>query len=166
MFTVIYTWRMIYRAFWGEPCEEAAELEHGHLFHAPHPTNPQTGEIEDTAVGFPGEEHHIAETTWQMRIAMGALAVLAVIAGIVYLPFGITEWLPNFLEPTFADSIVQHPPNDGLETFGLVLTSVIAVVFMAVAYRIWAVGPGARPHGRSVSPRCIACSSTSGTSMS
>src|SRR6476659_8021253 len=27
VFTVIYTWRMIYRAFWGEPCEEAVELE-------------------------------------------------------------------------------------------------------------------------------------------
>ena len=114
---------MIYRAFWGEPCAEAAELEHGHMYHAPHPTNPATGEIEDTEVGFPGEGHHIAEQTWQMRIAMAALAVLAVIAGVVYLPFGITDWLGNFLEPTFADSIVQHPANDGLEAFGLVLTS-------------------------------------------
>ena len=142
VFTVIYTWRMIYRAFWGDPCEEAVELEHGHIHHAPHPTNPQTGEIEDNDVGVPGEAHHIAERTWQMRFAMGVLAVLAVVAGIVYLPFGITEWLPNFLEPTFADSIVQHPANDGLEAFGLVLTSVIAIVFMAFAYRTWAVGTG------------------------
>ncbi len=80
-FTVLYTWRMIYRAFWGDPCEEATELEHGHIHHAEHPTNPATGEIEDTDVGFPGEEHHIAERTWQMRFAMGVLAVLAVIAG-------------------------------------------------------------------------------------
>jgi len=142
VFTVIYTWRMIYRAFWGEPCAEAVELEHGHLYHAPHPTNPATGEIEDTEVGFPGEGHHIAEQTWQMRVAMAVLAVLAVIAGVVYLPFGITDWLGNFLEPTFADSIVQHPANDGLEAFGLVLTSVIAVVFIAFAYRTWAVGEG------------------------
>ena len=142
VFTVIYTWRMIYRAFWGEPCEEAVELEHGHIHHAPHPTNPQTGEIEDTDVGFPGEAHHIAEQTWQMRFAMGVLAVLAVVAGVVYLPFGITDWLANFLEPTFADSIVQHPANDGLEAFGLVATSVIAVVFIVFAYRIWAVGEG------------------------
>jgi len=142
VFTVIYTWRMIYRAFWGEPCAEAVELEHGHLYHAPHPTNPATGEIEDTEVGFPGEGHHIAEQTWQMRVAMAVLAVLAVIAGVVYLPFGITDWLGNFLEPTFADSIIQHPANDGLEAFGLVLTSVIAVVFIAFAYRTWAVGEG------------------------
>src|SRR4029453_8869975 len=30
--TAIYTFRMIFRAFHGEPCEEAKELEHGHLF--------------------------------------------------------------------------------------------------------------------------------------
>ena len=32
--TGIYTFRMIFRAFFGEPCEEARELEHGHLAHA------------------------------------------------------------------------------------------------------------------------------------
>ena len=141
-FTVLYTWRMIYRAFWGEPCEEATELEHGHVHHAEHPTNPATGEIEDTDVGFPGADHHIAERTWHMRVAMSVLAVLAVVAGVVFLPYGITEWLPDFLEPTFADSIVEHPENHGLETFGLILSTVISVGFLAVAYRIWAVGSG------------------------
>ena len=52
--TAIYTFRMIFRAFWGEPCEEARELEHGHLVHHDVPTNPQTGEAEDVDVGFPG----------------------------------------------------------------------------------------------------------------
>src|SRR4051812_1976859 len=46
--TAVYTFRMIFRAFYGEPNEEALELEHGHLHHAEHPTNPMTGEIEDT----------------------------------------------------------------------------------------------------------------------
>ena len=59
--TAIYTFRMIFRAFWGEPVEEARELEHGHLYHAPEHTNPATGEVEDTDVGFPGPDHHIAE---------------------------------------------------------------------------------------------------------
>jgi NADH-quinone oxidoreductase subunit L len=140
-FTVLYTWRMVFRAFWGDACPEATELEHGHVHHAEQPTNPATGEVEDTEVGFPGEDHHIAERTWQMRIAMNVLAVLAVIAGVVYIPF-VTHWLPDFLEPTFADSIVKHPPNESLEVFGLVLSSVIAVVFLWVAYRIWAPGDG------------------------
>ena len=75
--TAIYTFRMIFRAFFGEPCAEARELEHGHLYHAPEHTNPATGEVEDTDVGFPGPEHHIAEREWPMKIAMGVLAVLA-----------------------------------------------------------------------------------------
>ena len=62
-----------------------------------------TGEIEDTDVGFPGPEHHIAERELPMKIAMGALAVLATIGGVVQIP-GVTDWLHNFLEPTFADS--------------------------------------------------------------
>ena len=59
--TAIYTWRMIFRAFWGEPCPEARELEEGHIHHPEAPFNPANGEIEDTDVGFPGPEHHIAE---------------------------------------------------------------------------------------------------------
>ena len=61
LLTAIYTFRMIFRAFLGEPCEEARELEGGHLFHAAEHTNPATGEVEDTDVGFPGPDHHIAE---------------------------------------------------------------------------------------------------------
>ena len=53
----------------GKPCKEAQELEEGHIHHAP-PTNPHTGEAEDTDVGFPGKEHHIAEREWPMRAAM------------------------------------------------------------------------------------------------
>ena len=36
------------------------------------PMNPMTGEPEDTDVGFPGPEHHIAERAWPMKAAMGA----------------------------------------------------------------------------------------------
>ncbi len=38
-----------------------------------------TGEVEDTEVGFPGPEHHIAEQSLAMRLAMGTLAVLAIV---------------------------------------------------------------------------------------
>ena len=40
--TAIYTFRMIFRAFYGDPVPEARELEEGHLHHAEHPTNPAT----------------------------------------------------------------------------------------------------------------------------
>ena len=68
---------MIFRAFFGEPVPEARELEHGHLHHAEVHRNPATGEVEDTDVGFPGPEHHIAERALPMKVAMGVLAVLA-----------------------------------------------------------------------------------------
>src|SRR3954465_11547803 len=101
--TAIYTFRMIFRAFHGEQCPEAEELAHGHLYHAPEPTNPATGEVEDTEIGFPGPEHHIAERAAGMKIAMGSLAVLAIIGGFLQIP-GVSSELPHFLEPTFADS--------------------------------------------------------------
>ena len=88
--TAIYTFRMIFRAFHGEMCPEAEELSHGHLYHAPEPTNPATGEVEDTEVGFPGPEHHIAERELPMKVAMGALAVLAIIGGFLQIP-GVTQ---------------------------------------------------------------------------
>src|SRR5918997_1750460 len=101
--TAIYTFRMIFRAFFGEMSPEAEELSHGHLYHAPEPTNPASGEVEDTDVGFPGPEHHIAERAGGMKIAMGGLAILAIIGGFVQIP-GVTDELHHFLEPTFADS--------------------------------------------------------------
>ena len=110
--TAIYTWRMIFRAFFGEPCEEAKELEHGHLFHPAQATNPANGEVEDTDVGFPGPEHHIAESAFGMRAAMGTLAVLATVGGVVGIPH-VTTWLDTFLEPTFADSTVHVQASDG-----------------------------------------------------
>src|SRR4051794_20648520 len=37
LLTAIYTFRMIFRAFFGEPCPEARELDEGHLHHAETP---------------------------------------------------------------------------------------------------------------------------------
>ncbi|HEY2180710.1 MAG TPA: NADH-quinone oxidoreductase subunit L, partial [Solirubrobacteraceae bacterium] len=88
--TAIYTFRMIFRTFFGEPVPEAVELEHGHLAHADVPRNPMTGEEEDTDVGFPGPEHHIAEREPSMKVAMGILAVLATVGGFLQIP-GVTN---------------------------------------------------------------------------
>ena len=61
LLTAIYTFRLIFRVLPGTPCKEAQELiDTGHVAHEA-PRNPATGEHEDTDVGFPGAEHHIAE---------------------------------------------------------------------------------------------------------
>jgi NADH-quinone oxidoreductase subunit L len=141
LLTAVYTFRMIFRAFWGEPVPEAVELERGHLHHPEQPRNPMTGEVEDHDVGFPGPGHFIAEHELPMRIAMGVLAVLSVIGGIVAIPKA-TFWLEHFLKPTFADSRIAISPSDGLLAFGLALGAVIGVAGIAIAHYVWVAHPG------------------------
>jgi NADH-quinone oxidoreductase subunit L len=142
LMTGIYTFRMIFRAFWGEPVEEARELEHGHLHHADVPRNPMTGDEEDTDVGFPGPGHFIAEREWPMKIAMSMLAVLAVIGGVVQIP-GVDDAVTKFLDPTFADSKYLNVEVKAAPAWvGLVIGALIAVAGIAIAYRIWVARPG------------------------
>jgi NADH-quinone oxidoreductase subunit L len=143
--TGIYTFRMIFRTFFGDPVPEARELEHGHLAHAEVPRNPMTGEEEDTDVGFPGPGHFIAEREWPMRIAMGTLAVLALIGGAVQIP-GVDDAVTKFLEPTFADSKYLHVQvKTGPAWLGLVIGALIAVAGITIAYRIWIARRGTAP---------------------
>jgi NADH-quinone oxidoreductase subunit L len=142
LLTAIYTFRMIFRAFFGDPVPEAVELEHGHLAHAEVPTNPMTGEEEDTDVGFPGPGHFIAEREVPMKVAMGTLMLLAIIAGVLQIP-GVDDVVTKFLEPTFADSKFAHvEPSTASAWLGLVIGAAIAVAGIAIAYRIWVVAPG------------------------
>jgi NADH-quinone oxidoreductase subunit L len=140
--TGIYTFRMIFRAFFGAPCEEATELEHGHLFHPESGFNPGTGELEDTDVGFPGPEHHIAERAGAMKAPMGALALLAVVGGVLQIP-GIDSGITRFLEPTFAGSRLAHlDPSTSSAWVGLVIGALIGLAGIGVAYRVWIAAPG------------------------
>jgi len=142
LLTAIYTFRMIFRAFWGEPVAEARELEEGHLHHAEQPTNPATGEEEDTDVGFPGPAHWIAERSGAMKIAMGVLALGTVVGGLVQIPH-VTHLLESMLEPTFADSErFAHEPSDTLLYGGLALGAVLGLAGIAIAYMVWVRRPG------------------------
>jgi NADH-quinone oxidoreductase subunit L len=142
LLTGIYTFRMIFRAFWGEPSPEARELEQGHLAHADVPRNPMTGEEEDTDVGFPGPEHHIAERSPEMALAMGALAVLATVGGLIQIP-GVDHVVTRFLEPSFAGSkLAAGEPSTGSAWVGLIVGAVIAVAGIGVAYWTWVLKPG------------------------
>ncbi|WP_445152544.1 NADH-quinone oxidoreductase subunit L [Baekduia sp. Peel2402] len=142
LMTAFYTWRMIFRAFWGEPNEQAQTLiDTGHVWHAHEPTNPANGEVEDTDVGFPGPEHHIAEQALPMRIAMGTLAVLATVGGVVLIPH-VTTWLDTFLEPTFEDSTIVHHASDGKLVLGLVLGAALGLLGIFIAYAIYGKAEG------------------------
>jgi len=139
--TAIYTFRMIFRAFYGDPVAEARELEGGHIHHAEVPTNPANGEVEDTDVGFPGPHHTVAERAMPMKVAMTVLAIGAIGAGLVQVP-GVDDVIVNFLRPTFASSPLYEPhTKDGLLIFGMVLGTVLGLLGIAIAYRIWVKQP-------------------------
>jgi NADH-quinone oxidoreductase subunit L len=136
--TALYTFRMIFRAFHGDPVPEAVELAGGHLHHPDVPRNPVTGEEEDTDVGFPGPDHHIAEKEWQMKAAMGLLAVGAVFGGLLQIPT-VTHAVHSFLEPSFADSrfYEELEPTDSAIWIGLAVGALISLSGIALAYRLY-----------------------------
>jgi NADH-quinone oxidoreductase subunit L len=145
--TAFYAFRMVFRAFFGDPVPEAAELEQGHLAHGEH-VNPMTGEPEDSDVGFPGPDHHIAERDWPMRAAMAPLALLSLLGGIVLIP-GVTDWLDKFLEPTFKDSRYYHAlPSSGAEWTGLIAGGIIAILGIGLAWVLYLQRRGITLHLR------------------
>jgi NADH-quinone oxidoreductase subunit L len=140
--TAIYTFRMIFRAFYGDPVPEAKELEAGHIAHAAQPTNPGTGEVEDTDVGFPGPTHAIAEREWPMKLAMSVLAVGSIGLGLLQIP-KVDFVIDDFLKPSFATSaLYETHTQNGLLAFGLLLGTALGLLGIAIAYRIWVAKPG------------------------
>jgi NADH-quinone oxidoreductase subunit L len=131
--TAFYAFRMVFRTFLGDPVPEAHELEQGHLAHH-EPANPMTGEPEDTDVGFPGPEHHVAERSWPMKAAMGPLALLAIIGGYLGVP-GLTDTLETFLEPTFEDShFAETHPSQSAEWVGLAVGGLVSIFGIGAAW--------------------------------
>jgi NADH-quinone oxidoreductase subunit L len=141
LLTAVYTFRLIFRVLPGKPCREARELiETGHVAHET-PRNPATGEVEDSDVGFPGAEHHIAEQTWSMKAAMSVLAFLALFGGLIQVP-GVDEVVTHFLEPTFADSkLAEIFPSVGAAWFGLAIGAVISLAGIGIAYWLYILRP-------------------------
>ncbi|MGE5408834.1 MAG: NADH-quinone oxidoreductase subunit L [Syntrophothermus sp.] len=135
--TAVYTFRLIFRVLPGRPCREAQELiDTGHIAHEA-PRNPATGEEEDTDVGFPGPEHHIAEQSKPMAVAMAVLAFGALFGGLVQVP-GVTDVLFGWLDPAFADSPLSAiQPSVGAEWRGLAIGGAISLVGIGLAWVLW-----------------------------
>jgi NADH-quinone oxidoreductase subunit L len=142
LMTAVYSFRLVFRVLGGEECDEARQLrETGHIVHA-EPENPATGEIEDTEVGFPGAEHHIAEQAQPMRAAMAVLGLLALVGGLIQVP-GIDEVIHNFLDPTFAGSkYLGIEESTGAAWLGLGIGAVVSLLGIWIAYQLYVVRPG------------------------
>jgi NADH-quinone oxidoreductase subunit L len=133
--TAIYTFRMIFRAFFGEPVPEAKEFEEGGMHHGPG-INPGTLEEEDPDVGFPGPEHHTAERAWPMKLAMTVLAIGATFLGFLQIPFTDVQVVEHFLEPAFEGAKFPET-NETLEAFGLIAGTLLAAAGIGIAYLIY-----------------------------
>jgi NADH-quinone oxidoreductase subunit L len=141
LMTAFYSFRIGFRVVAGKPCEEARELEGGHLHHA-EPTNPQTGEPEDTDIGYPGPEHHIAEREWPMRVAMALLGIGALLGGLIQIP-GVDHVVTTFLEGTFESSpLYAMEPSTASAWEGLGIGGVISVIGIGLAYLCYVRRPG------------------------
>ncbi|MBI5311046.1 MAG: NADH-quinone oxidoreductase subunit L [Actinobacteria bacterium] len=134
--TAFYSMRAVFLVFHGDTCEPARELEGGQLHHGDH-VNPATGEHEDTEVGFPGADHHIAEREPEMKIAMGVLALLSIVAGALQVP-GVMHSIEHFLAPTFeASRYLEVEPTHGEEYTGLGIGALIALAGIALAWWLY-----------------------------
>jgi NADH-quinone oxidoreductase subunit L len=141
LLTAVYTFRLVFRVLPGTPCREAQELiDSGHVVHA-EPENPATGEVEDTDVGFPGAEHHIAEQSLSMRVAMATLAFLALFGGLVQVP-GVDDVITKFLDPVFADSPLSAiHPSVAADWVGLGIGAAISLAGIGIAYYAYVLRP-------------------------
>ena len=140
--TAIYTFRMIFRAFSGDPVPEARELEHGHLHHPEHPTNPMTGRDRGHRRRLPGPGAPHRRAGRPDEGGDGHARRARDHRRRVQIP-NVNEALHHFLEPTFADSrfYEELEPSNTLTIIGLLIGAAIALLGIFVAYSLWVRSP-------------------------
>ena len=146
--TAFYSFRIGFRVVAGTPCDEARELEGGHIHHA-EPTNPHTGEPEDTDVGFPGPEHHIAEREWPMNAAMAVLGFGALFIGLIQVP-GVDHVVTTFLDGHLRElaCCTTIEPSTADAWVGLAVGGTISIIGIAIAYLCYVRRPGVTVRAR------------------
>jgi NADH-quinone oxidoreductase subunit L len=77
-----------------------------------------------------------------MKAAMGMLALLATVGGVVQIP-QVNESLHHFLEPTFHDSRLYEElaPSSALTWIGMAVGAAIAVLGIFIAYTLYVRRP-------------------------
>ena len=99
-------------------------------------------------IHYPSEPHPPHESPWIMVLPVGVLAALAAVVGFINMPFHSTEFLSNWLEPSFRGVDMPHPSSfvEGASLEALAV--VLALVGISLAYVLYRHGlnrPDAEP---------------------
>ena len=111
---------------------------HAHVEHDPTASPTVDYGTPPTYPDLHGEDPH--EGTGLMVLPVLVLAVLAVVGGLLDLPFQKLEFLTHFLEPVF-EGIAAPEPTSFWSAFGLdVVAIIVAFAGIGIAYRIYRGG--------------------------
>ena len=156
--TAFYAFRLVFRVFYGEPRARGARAGGGRDAHHD-PENPMTGEKEDTDVGFPGPEHHVAERAAPMRTAMAPLALLAIVAGALSIPRPHRRDRPLPRADLRRLALRERGTSDSAEWIGLLVGTLVTTPASPAPYYVYLRRPGtATPGCASASRGCTASS--------
>ena len=140
--TAFYSFRIVFRVVYGEPCEEAQRARAG--AHPPRRADqPRDRRARGHRRRLPGPEHHIAEREWPMKVAMAVLAFGALFGGLIQIP-GVTDVLESFLEPVFAASPIAAGVHVSTTDayIGLAVGGICSLLGIGAAFYMYMVAPG------------------------
>ena len=147
--TAFYAFRIGFRVVTGDPVPGGEGARGGPPRHGEH------AEPRDRGEGGHGRRLPRARSTTSpsarpgMRIAMGVLAFLSIVAGVIQLP-GITAGIEHFLEGSFEDSELFHiVPSDESAYLGLLVGAILSIAGIGLAYIAYVARPGMTARLRS-----------------
>lgn len=83
--------------------------------------------------GTEEQKHHLHESPKTMTMPLIILAILALVGGVISLPFGLS-WLNGFLEPVLPGiAMAEHPPI-GEQALTMAISTIIAFIGLGLAY--------------------------------
>jgi NADH-quinone oxidoreductase subunit L len=130
LLTAYYIGREFYLVFLGDRRWIAADSA------TPAVVDPHEGAAESAHHGE-GHELHPHDPGWTMRLPLVVLAVLAIVAGIINLPFPNTKFLEEWLNPVFGSNLFQNGVSASGQWVLALTDAVIAVAGVAVAATLW-----------------------------
>jgi NADH-quinone oxidoreductase subunit L len=106
--------------------------------------------------GIHEKEHHLHESPATMTVPLWILAAGSVVAGLIWVPFGVSNLFPRFLAPSLAEA-PEHELSHGVELGLMALSLAAAVAGIALAVK-WYTGRPAPAHAATLSAEQVVVS--------